>query len=137
MVSRIVAVTMAGVILVGCAATFKVPDRPKTIDEVCDEQSHNETQGWRTATYSTLAVGAFFWPALVVPLGLGITSMVKEHNAKQECLTAKYGEQQGPASPTTPTALDTTVTKATPPTAPSPPAPTVVPVSTPKYYEGI
>ena len=100
---RITAALLLTAFTTGCATTHPsgqtvTTTKVQTKEEHCADQAYQQASGWRIATWSTLPVGLILWPALIVPAVTGVVSVIKERNARVECMEAPAPQQDAPVA---------------------------------------
>jgi hypothetical protein len=95
--SRITAATLAALLFSGCATTQRTPMTAyEMAQQECADRAYQATEGLRTTTYVTTALGIIFWPALLIPIVTGTVAVSQEASLREECMIAKG---LGPSAP--------------------------------------
>ena len=128
---RITAALLLTAFTTGCATSHPsgqtvTTTKVQTKEEQCDDQAYQQASGWRIATWSTLPLGLFVWPALVVPAVTGIVSVIKERNARAECMEAPDPEQDAPMAAAPAVGMKSPTPPPVPTIADAKPAPAIV-----------
>jgi hypothetical protein len=129
----IAALLLTALTATGCATTqpsgqIVTVTKVQTKEEHCDEQAYQQASGWRIATWSTLPLGLIVWPSLVVPAVTGIVSVIKEPNARVECMEAPAPQQDAPVAATPAVGMKSPTPPPVPTIENAKPAPAIVPL---------